>query len=117
MTHLLIPDLRDALVKTGAQRVITLNLAPQEGETDGFSPESHLEALASHAPELVPDVVLADVDGVLDSRGLMSLVESAGGRLVLAPVAMGDGTPRHHPERLAAAYAEIMSVEGGSAWR
>jgi 2-phospho-L-lactate transferase/gluconeogenesis factor (CofD/UPF0052 family) len=121
MTHLLVPDLRDALVKTAARRVITLNLAPQEGETAGFSPEAHLEALASHAPDQVPDVVLADPDGVLDSRGLMSLVESAGGRLVLAPVAMGDGTPRHDPARLAAAYAEIMGVimgtEGGPAWR
>jgi uncharacterized cofD-like protein len=117
MTHLLIPDLRDALVKTGACRVVALNLAPQLGETDGFSPESHLEALASHAPELSLDVVLADVDGVLDSRGLMSFVESAGGRLVLAPVAMGDGTPRHDPERLAGAYAEIMGMEGGTAWR
>jgi uncharacterized cofD-like protein len=117
MTHLLVPDLRDAIVKTGAQRVITINLAPQEGETDGFSPEAHLEALASHAPELVPDVVLVDSETVLDRHGLMSLVESAGGRLVLAPVAMGDGTPRHHPERLAAAYAEIMGKEGGSAWR
>lgn len=117
MTHLLIPDLRDALVKTAACRVVALNLAPQLGETDGFSPESHLEALASHAPELSLDVVLADVDGVLDSRGLMSFVESAGGRLVLAPVAMGDGTPRHDPERLAGAYAEIMGMEGGTAWR
>jgi uncharacterized cofD-like protein len=117
MTHLLVPDLRDALVKTAARRVVTMNLAPQEGETDGFSPEAHLEALASHAPDLVLDVVLADPDGVLDTRGLMSLVESAGGTLVLAPVAMGDGTPRHDPERLAAAYAEIMGTEGGSAWR
>jgi uncharacterized cofD-like protein len=117
MTHLLVPDLRDALVKTAAKRVVTMNLAPQVGETDGFSPEAHLEALASHAPELVPDVVLADRDGVLDSRGLMSLVESAGGRLVLASVAMADGTPRHDPDLLAAAYAQIMGKEGGSAWR
>jgi uncharacterized cofD-like protein len=117
MTHLLVPELRDALIKTAACRVVTLNLAPQLGETEGFSPESHLEALASHAPELALDVVLADVDGVLDSRGLMSFVESAGGRLVLAQVAMGDGTPRHHPERLASAYAEIMGMEGGTAWR
>lgn len=117
MPHLLIPELREALVKTAAQRVITLNLAPQVGETDGFSPESHLEALASHAPELVPDVVLADVDGVLDTHGLISLVESSGGRLLLAPVALGDGTARHDPTRLAAAYAEIMGMEGGSAWR
>jgi uncharacterized cofD-like protein len=117
MTHLLIPELRDALVKTGATRVVALNLAPQVGETDGFSAESHLEALASHAPELALDVVLADVDGVLDSRGLMSFVESAGGRLVLAQVAMGDGTPRHDPERLARAFADIMGMEGGTAWR
>jgi 2-phospho-L-lactate transferase/gluconeogenesis factor (CofD/UPF0052 family) len=112
-----VPDLRDALVKTAARRVVTMNLAPQEGVTDGFSPEAHLEALASHAPDLVLDVVLADPAGVLDTRGLMSLVESAGGTLVLAPVAMGDGTPRHDPERLAAAYGEIMGTEGGSAWR
>lgn len=122
MPHLLVPDLRDALVKTPAMRVVTMNLAPQAGETDGYSPEAHLEALAAHAPELVPDVVLADVDAVLDSRGLMSLVESAGGRLVLAHVALGDGTPRHDPERLARAYAEILSSfgndrEGGAAWR
>jgi uncharacterized cofD-like protein len=126
MTHLLVPDLRDALVKTPATRVITLNLAAQEGETAGFSPEAHLEALASHAADLVPDVVLADPGGVLDSRGLMSLVESAGGRLVLAPVAMSDGSPRHDPHRLAVAYAEIMGTgtggttmgtEGGPAWR
>ncbi len=117
MPHLLIPDLRDALVKTAASRVITLNLEPQAGETDGFSPESHLEALASHAPELVPDVVLGDSAMVLDTHGLMSLVQSSGGRLVLAPVALGDGTARHDPTRLAAVYAQIMGMESGLAWR
>jgi uncharacterized cofD-like protein len=116
LTHLLVPELREALVKTRAQRVVALNLAPQAGETDGFSPEAHLEVLAAHAPELVADVVLADSAAVLDSRGLMSSVESAGGRLLLAPVALGDGTPRHDPKRLADAYAEIMGthVKGGS---
>ena len=124
LTHLLVPELREALVKTSARRVVALNLAPQAGETDGFSPEAHLEVLAAHAPELVLDVVLADTEAVLDSRGLMSSVESAGGRLVLAPVALGDGTPRHDPQRLAEAYAGIMgtqtkgvSVEGDGAWR
>ena len=110
LTHLLVPDIREALTKTAAQKVLALNLAPQAGETDGFSPENHIEVLATHAPELVLDVVLADRDAVLDSRGLMSAVESAGGRLVLAPVALGDGTPRHDPERLAAAFASIMNA-------
>lgn len=119
LPHLLVPDLRDALVKTTARRVVTVNLAPQPGETDGWSPEAHLDALVAHAPELVPDVVLADRDGVLDSRGLMSSVQGLGGRLVLAPVAQEDGTARHDPARLAQAYAGILDDElkGRTAWR
>jgi uncharacterized cofD-like protein len=108
ITHLLIPELREALFKTAATRVVTLNLAPQPGETDGYSPETHLEVLCAHAPELTVDVVVADEARVLDTRGLMSAVESAGGRLVLAPVSLADGTPRHDPTRLGAVYAELM---------
>ncbi|HWH27613.1 MAG TPA: hypothetical protein VNU26_01400, partial [Mycobacteriales bacterium] len=74
-----------------------------------------LEVLAAHAPELVLDIVLADADAVLDRRGLMAAVESAGGRLELAPVAVGDGTPRHDPARLASAYARVMGVEAPAA--
>lgn len=115
LTHLLVPDLRDALVRTRARRVVTLNLAPQRGETEGFSPQEHLDVLRAHAPELSVDVVLADQDAVLDSRGLMSPaleegIASTGGRLVLAPVAVGDGTPRHDPLRLAQAYAAVMGT-------
>lgn len=119
LTHLLVPELREALVKTTAQRVLVLNLAPQLGETEGFSPEAHLEVLAAHCAELVVDVVLADDAAVLDRHGLMSSVEAAGGRLVLAPIALGDGTPRHDPALLAEAYAAIMGthVKGGTAWR
>jgi uncharacterized cofD-like protein len=108
ITHLLIPDLRDALIKTSAQRVVALNLAPQPGETEGYSPETHLEVLFAHALELTVDVVVADEDRVLDRRGLIGAVESAGGRLVLAPVSLDDGTPRHDPDRLAAVYRELM---------
>jgi uncharacterized cofD-like protein len=119
LTHLLVPDLRAALIKTSAQRVVVLNLAPQVGETDGFSPEAHLEVLAGHCPDLSLDVVVADSGAVLDRHGLMSSVESAGGRLVLAPVALHDGTPRHDPNLLAEAYAAIMGThaKGGTAWR
>jgi uncharacterized cofD-like protein len=108
LTHFLVPELRDALVKTPAEVVVALNLAPQAGETDGFSPENHLEVLASHAPELTLDVVLADQEAVLDGHGLMSAVQAVGGRLVLAPVARGDGTARHDPVKLAQAYSSIM---------
>jgi hypothetical protein len=42
---------------------------------------------------------------------LEKAAEVIGARLVLADVAMADGSPRHDPRRLAAAYAEIF--EGG----
>lgn len=109
LTHLLVPGLRAALEKTAAGTVVAMNLAPQAGETDGFSPEAHLDVLLAHAPALSVDVVLADEQAVSDPRALLSAVDAAGGRLVLAPVAVGDGTPRHDPARLAAAYASIFS--------
>ena len=108
LPHLLVPGLREALEETAARRLVSLNLAPQHGETEGFSPEAHLDVLLAHAPSLSLDVVLADVDAVADRRGLTSTVEAAGGRLVLAPVALGDGTPRHDPVRLGAAYDSIL---------
>ncbi|HVM28473.1 MAG TPA: uridine diphosphate-N-acetylglucosamine-binding protein YvcK [Mycobacteriales bacterium] len=110
LPHLLVPGLRQALVETDARRLVALNLEPQAGETAGFSPEAHLEVLAAHAPDLVLDVVLADRGAVLDQRGLMAAAEAAGGRLELAQVALGDGTPRHDPQRLAQALAAVMGA-------
>ena len=108
LPHLLVPGLRDALVATSARRLVCLNLAEQAGETSGMSPQDHLETLIAHAPDLRLDVVLADCDAVGETRGLTSAVAAAGARLELAPVARGDGTPRHHPDLLAAAYTRVM---------
>ena len=60
LPHLLVPELASALHVTTARRLVVLNLAPQPGETEGFSPHKHLEVLAGHAPALTVDVVLAD---------------------------------------------------------
>ena len=114
ITHLLVPELRAALEQTAGTRIVALNLAPQPGETEGWAPEAHLDALLSHAPALAVDVVLADERAVLDRRGLMAAAQACGARLLLAPVAAGDGTPRHDPARLAAAYDSIFT---GAAWR
>ncbi len=112
LPHLLVPELAKALVTASARRVVALNLAAQPGETAGFAPHTHLEVLAAHAPELTVDVVLADRSAT--RAGVAELEKAAGvlgARLVLADVALADGSPRHDPHRLAAAYAEIF--EGG----
>jgi uncharacterized cofD-like protein len=105
LPHLLVPELAEALETTTARRLVALNLSPQEGETEGFSPETHLEVLATHAPRLRLDVVLADTGSVADPGSLRQVAESFGARLLLAAVAADDGSPQHDPVRLAAAYA------------
>ncbi|MGH3383298.1 MAG: gluconeogenesis factor YvcK family protein [Nocardioidaceae bacterium] len=106
--HLLVRDLGQALRTTPARRLLTLNLAPQPGETEGFSPDNHLEVLAAHAPDFEVDVVLADSRSVSDVRGLRSTAHHLGAELVVADVCVDDGSPRHDAERLAAAYASIF---------
>jgi len=107
--HLLLPELRRALVQSSARKVVTLNLEPQAGETDGFAPETHLEVLAEHAPDLKVDVVLADRASVVDQDQLAEVARSLGAELVVADLAVGDGTPRHDPAKLARAYAGFLA--------
>jgi uncharacterized cofD-like protein len=106
--HLLVPELREALVTSRARKVVTLNLEPQTGETDGFSPETHLEVLADHAPDLKLDVVLADRKSVVDTDQLRATAASFGAELVVADVAAADGSPRHDHVKLANAYAGFL---------
>ncbi|WP_247745415.1 gluconeogenesis factor YvcK family protein [Streptomyces oryzae] len=119
--HLLVPELLEALTETKARKVLSLNLAPQPGETDGFSPQRHLEVLARHAPKLTLDVVLADQDAVPDQDSLSEAADQLGGKVELAPVAAAGGASRaesqggvarHDPELLAAAYDRIFRMHG-----
>jgi uncharacterized cofD-like protein len=116
LPHLLVPGLAQALHATAARRLVTLNLVPQPGETEGFSPHRHLEVLAEHAPSLVVDIVLADRRAVLGcEEELEKAARLLGASLVLADVAAEDGA-RHDPERLAAAFRELLGSTGRLAW-
>jgi uncharacterized cofD-like protein len=110
LPHLLVPALRAALAATSARVVVVLNLEPQPGETDGFSPEEHLSVLQAHLGGVALHTVIADADSVVDRRGLLSAVRECGAELVLAPVAALDGAPRHDPVRLSAALAPVVGV-------
>ncbi|MBX6769035.1 MAG: YvcK family protein, partial [Actinomadura rubrobrunea] len=108
LPHLKVPELARALTETKARRIVALNLAPQPGETDDFSPQTHLEVLQDHAPDLRVDVVVADRGVVDDPAALDKAVQDLGGRLLLADVAADDGSPRHDPARLAQAFVKIF---------
>ncbi|HEX6337055.1 MAG TPA: 2-phospho-L-lactate transferase CofD family protein [Jiangellaceae bacterium] len=114
--HLLVPDLKDAIVASRARVMVALNLSAEGGETEGFTPEMHLEVLASYAPDLAVDVVVADRGSVPDPALLDRITSELGATLLIRDIAMGDGTPRHHPERLAHAYARAFEHGSINAW-
>jgi uncharacterized cofD-like protein len=106
--HLLVPDLAAAMTRTGAHRVVTLNLATEQ-ETADLSPGDHLRALARYLPGPRVDVVLADGAAMGDPTGLSSAAESLRAKVVFAPVAVSDGRPQHDPVALAKALQEVFA--------
>jgi uncharacterized cofD-like protein len=108
MPHLLVPELRDALL-TGSGRIcLVLNLATPYGETDGLSAADHVRVLAEHAPGMRVDVALADPRAVDDVHGLSGTVADLGGELVLRQVSSVSQPAKHDPLRLAAAFRDVF---------
>jgi len=108
LPHLMLPDLAAAIIGSRAHRLVVLNLAAQSGETEGFSPEQHLEVLSEHAPELRIDSVLADRACVALPQRLASAAARLGARLDLHDVAI-PGTARHDPAGLSASLATVLT--------
>ncbi|HHX85112.1 MAG TPA: uridine diphosphate-N-acetylglucosamine-binding protein YvcK [Actinomycetales bacterium] len=110
--NVLVPAIADALARTSARKILVLNLAPQPGETAGFSAERHLHVLRQHAQDVEVDVVLVDPRMQLSATERDHLERAAAGlgaRVLTAEVARtaADGTMRavHDPALLAAALA------------
>ncbi|MFF4894572.1 gluconeogenesis factor YvcK family protein [Micromonospora chersina] len=110
LPHLLVPGLADAIVSSPARRLVTLNLVAEK-ETLGLSLPDHLDTLGRYLPELKVDMVLADSKAVGDPMAVERAAESLGARLVLAPVAVTDGTPRHDPAALGAALVPVLGAD------
>jgi uncharacterized cofD-like protein len=108
LPHLMVPTLREALIETDAHLVVVLNVG-QEGETEGFHAADHLRVLLDHAPDLPVGTVLVDRRETTDRADLERLAGKCGAQLRVVDVARDDGSPRHDPEKLATAYAEILA--------
>ncbi|SDU75107.1 gluconeogenesis factor YvcK family protein [Jiangella alkaliphila] len=115
--HLLVPEIRDALVTTSARRAVTLNLSEEGGETTGFTPEMHLEVLGAYAPDLRLDLVIAERRSCPDEKLLRRIAGEMGAELVVADVADRDGTAQHDPVRLGRAYARTLGSGRIGPWR
>ncbi|WP_018216266.1 gluconeogenesis factor YvcK family protein [Salinispora vitiensis] len=109
LPHLLVPELAAAIAESPARRLVTLNLAAEK-ETFGLSVADHLAELRWYLPKLRVDCVLGDVKAVGDPEPVERAAESLGARLILAPVAVNDGTPCHDSAALAAALVPVLGA-------
>ncbi|MEV6849841.1 uridine diphosphate-N-acetylglucosamine-binding protein YvcK [Actinoplanes sp. NPDC051411] len=109
LPHLLVPGLAAAISASPARRLVTLNLAT-DNETHGLSVADHLAALHWYRPGLRVDTVLADAKWVGEPEPVHQAAESLGAQLVLAPLAVADGSPRHDPEALGVALVPVLGA-------
>lgn len=107
--HLLVPDMAKAIMASRARRLVTLNLAA-DAETIGLSLPDHLVALGRYLPGLRIDFVLADKSAVPDPAPVEVAAQSLGAQVVMAEVALADGTPRHNPVLLGQALAPLLGA-------
>jgi uncharacterized cofD-like protein len=110
LPHLLVPELAEAIVASPARRLVTLNLAA-DNETLGLSVADHLAALHWYLPELRVDTVLADAKWVGEPDPVHRAARALGARLVLAPLAVADGSPKHDPESLGTALVPVLGSD------
>jgi uncharacterized cofD-like protein len=103
LSHVLVPDLAQALRDTSARRILVLNAGPQAGETQDFTATRYLETWAALAPGISLDAVLADPRSVDDLPALERAADNLGAMVVLADVLAGPG---HHDQGLLAAALE-----------
>ncbi|MHB1988394.1 MAG: gluconeogenesis factor YvcK family protein [Acidimicrobiales bacterium] len=101
-----VPALREAILRSRAQRVYVANLREQPPETAGFLVADHVRALIDHG--LVVDVVLAD------ERGLRIGDVPSSVAIERAELAT-EGLGAHDPDLLAKALSALVLARMGSA--
>ena len=115
LTHLLIPPMRTAITQAPGRRLLVLNLVPQAGETDDFTPAHHLDVLADMVPELTLDAVLADVSAAAELEALTAAAARLGAGVHVADIADPRRPGQHDPARLGQALGAVMA--GSRPWQ
>jgi uncharacterized cofD-like protein len=127
LPNLLIPGIRQAVVKAKARMVLLLNLMTQPGETDGMMGIDHVRALERHIGSGIIDAVL--VNSVPIPEPLLTHYAETGSEPVAVEraaleglglevieadlLATDDDLIRHDPEKLARAVLGLVERDPG----
>lgn len=119
--HLLVPEIRDALMRRRAPLIWVANVDEQEGETEGMDLDQHMDALVDHGATGLIDLVLASTvtprsDGQVGVP-LQPLFKRPAGRngvtrppVQVRPIASRLRPHLHDPVLLAKALLNVQSV-------
>jgi uncharacterized cofD-like protein len=115
LPHLMVPQQRDALVASGAKKILILNLDSatangpviNSGEYAGYTAVEHLEILHTYAPELKFDLVIADQNIAAGTDQLRDHLSSRGGELVVADLREDSSLIHHDVKKLTSLFAHI----------
>ncbi len=117
LPHLMIPEIAEAIASSPAKRGIITNLSVGAQEAEGMTSLDMLEVLLAHAGDCRFDALVADPTTLEDALDLAEAAQERGLRTLLRQVSVGDGTPRHDPVRLAAAYRDLFDDAYGDVER
>ena len=117
LPNVIIPEIREALQKTKAERIYFCNAMTQPGETDGFTVEKHVQALLDHGAPV--DAVLVFEDEI--PQDILKRYEENGSmavrlketdhpyRIIKRSLLTFDrGLVRHDPEKIRAAAESLI---------
>ncbi|GAA1045836.1 MULTISPECIES: gluconeogenesis factor YvcK family protein [Rothia] len=108
LPHLLLPGIREALLKTSAQICLVMNLELEDKETMGLSAAEHLQILRNYAPEFRLNAVIADSDGMGEPTELEEIAAQMGAEVSWVSVRSSQDRNVHDALRLGAAYQDLF---------
>jgi uncharacterized cofD-like protein len=108
--NLLVPGLGRAVAAASDRVTYVCNLEPQMGETAGFAPADHLEALLDHCPGLrVSRVICQRPDSAGGVLSDVAALADLGAVVHQADITVPGEPGRHDPDRLAGAFAALLA--------
>ena len=119
MPNIIIEDIRKALCETKARVIYYCNCMTEEGETDNYSLEDHVDALHKHLGKDIIDIVVKANDeipaGIMDNykaenATVVGLRDSEHPYVVIQHplLSFETGMVRHDADRVSESFAKVM---------
>jgi uncharacterized cofD-like protein len=121
ITNLLIPGIKEAVLKSKAVKVYICNVMTQPGETDGYSSYDHVKAIYDHVGEYFFDFIVVNKQevkpdllekyaskGAYPVKNENGVIMAMGASVIEANLISEENLVRHEPVQLAKTLIALM---------